>query len=91
MRGGRRCVLPVAVDGPRRMPLRPPGGPVADRYDSMTTAELQAETDNRTPAVDLSGARGHGRRAELLRDAAAATPTTTTTRRPPGRAAGPPR
>jgi hypothetical protein len=51
---------------------------VADRYDSMTTAELQAEADSRTPAVDLSGATTNAQRAELLRDAAAATPTTTT-------------
>jgi hypothetical protein len=63
---------------PRRMPLRPREAQVADRYDSMTTAELQAEADNRTPAVDLSGATTNAQRAELLRDADAATPTTTT-------------
>jgi hypothetical protein len=50
---------------------------VADRYDSMTTAELQlgGQPD---PAVDLSGATTNAQRAELLRDADAATPTTTT-------------
>ena len=47
---------------------------MADRYDSMTTAELQAEADSRTPAVDPSGATTNAQRAELLRDADAATP-----------------
>jgi hypothetical protein len=56
----------------------PRGAQVADRYDSMTTAELQAEADSRTPAVDLSGATTNAQPAELLRDTDAATPTTTT-------------
>ena len=47
---------------------------MADRYDSMTTAELQAKADSQTPAVDRSGATTNAQRAELLRDADAATP-----------------
>jgi hypothetical protein len=42
---------------------------VADRYDTMTKAELEKDAAGRTPAVDLSGAANNGERAQLLRDA----------------------
>jgi hypothetical protein len=41
---------------------------VADQYDKMTTADLEAEAARRTPPVDLTGATTNRARAQALRD-----------------------
>jgi hypothetical protein len=42
---------------------------VADRYASMTTAQLEEDAAGRRPPVDLGGATTNAQRAELLRAA----------------------